>query len=452
MNVEFKVYKIFMMCIFAAFFQSECSKKSSEYEKRYFEYFSFNKNKRSGLYGKRPRILLLSNNPRWGGASEHVFELYKQALKSGLNIALLVPQDSCYHEELCKLEMDHYIFKKKTDYPSYACLFKALYAVCLNFKPDIIHINDKSEFRASHDVCQNLGISLVAQFHEAVFSNTDRYKDCDAFIGVNPKIVEYMNVKKKERNIKFVELIPPFFNRDLYLNFVAQKTRESFFKDSFSIDIKPIPTVCVIANLYTCKNHELVINAMAKLIQEDNVLVQAFFAGFDQVGREEKLKNLAKSLGIEEFVHFLGFTREVASIIYFSDINILPSKIDSFGLVVLEAALMKKPIIISKNVGAADIVIFNEQTGLICDPDDSADLAVKIKRLLEDPNLCNSLAENAHDLAAQNFSVDALLQKVEQVYVEVYKDKPTPKLYFKHKSLRSKRGKYTRNIEKNQKG
>ena len=141
-----------------------------------------------------------------------------------------------------------------------------------------------------------------------------------------------------------------------------------------------------------------------------------------------------KKLKLEKYVYFLGFTTEVPSILYYSDAKILPSLQDAFPMVVIEAALMKKPIIVSNVVGSANVIIKHGQTGLICDPNNADDLAEQIKTLLQSLDYASMLGENVHKLVMEKFSLNSCLDDFEQIYKQCCK-----KRVRKSKKIKSKR-------------
>jgi len=73
-------------------------------------------------------------------------------------------------------------------------------------------------------------------------------------------------------------------------------------------------------------------------------------------GKEEKYRAMCSELGIQEYVIFAGVVSDVEKYYFASDIFIMPSQFDTFGLVVLEAMAAGLPVIITNRVGARDLV------------------------------------------------------------------------------------------------
>jgi glycogen(starch) synthase len=102
----------------------------------------------------------------------------------------------------------------------------------------------------------------------------------------------------------------------------------------------------------------------------------------------------AARLGVADRVHFAGALgrAEVAWAMGTAQVFVLPSRVEPFGIVVLEALRAGRPVVVSSRGGAGEIVR-HEREGLVADPLDSAQLAGSIARLLDDRELARRLAK-----------------------------------------------------------
>ena len=90
------------------------------------------------------------------------------------------------------------------------------------------------------------------------------------------------------------------------------------------------------------KNHEVVLNAIAKL---NNSNIKYMIAG--QGGLKQHLLDLAQNLSIENQLQLLGFRNDIAELDNCADLFILPSKREGLGLAAIEAMSTGLPIITS---------------------------------------------------------------------------------------------------------
>ncbi len=134
-------------------------------------------------------------------------------------------------------------------------------------------------------------------------------------------------------------------------------------------------------------------------------------------GNIGRYRQLADSMGVGDRVEFAGPVLTGIERIYLgSDLFILLSQFDTFGLVVLEAMAAGLPVIVSRNVGARDVVR-NGWNGFVVDPEEMASMVEKINGLAI-PDARRQMAINASE-TARAYSWDAMAGKVSTVYVDM---------------------------------
>jgi len=131
----------------------------------------------------------------------------------------------------------------------------------------------------------------------------------------------------------------------------------------------------------------------------------------------EAMECLAKDLGIFEKVLFLGNSNEVGKLLCYSDLFLLPSETESFGLAALEAMAARTPVI-STNSGGLPEVNFDGKTGYLSDIGDVKDMAKNAVYMLEDDERLAAFKVRAFE-NAQRFSLQNVLPSYKEVYREV---------------------------------
>ena len=119
-------------------------------------------------------------------------------------------------------------------------------------------------------------------------------------------------------------------------------------------------------------------------------------------------------LGISNKVLFLGNSSEVDKILCLSDLFLLPSRTESFGLAALEAMAAKTPVI-STNSGGLSEVNVNGKTGFLSNVGDTDDMAKNAIYILEDEQRLEEFKNNARTFA-QQFSLESILPLYEDIY------------------------------------
>jgi N-acetyl-alpha-D-glucosaminyl L-malate synthase BshA len=131
----------------------------------------------------------------------------------------------------------------------------------------------------------------------------------------------------------------------------------------------------------------------------------------------EKAENLARKLGIKNKILFMGKSDEVREILCLSDLFLLPSETESFGLAALEAMAAKTPVI-STNTGGLSEVNINGETGFLSDVGNVSEMAKNSIYLLKDEERLDIFKENAYKVA-HKFSIDIILPHYEEMYRRV---------------------------------
>lgn len=148
------------------------------------------------------------------------------------------------------------------------------------------------------------------------------------------------------------------------------------------------------------KNHAVVLRALQRLREEEGRIVFVCFSGASTPHRRE-LESLAGRLGVSAQVRFLGYlpAPELRALFAAATALVFPSKFEGFGLPVLEAFHAGLPVLCS------NATVLPEVAGagaLYFDPDSPAELAGRMKAVLDDPDLRRALAARGREVLGRN--------------------------------------------------
>ena len=132
-----------------------------------------------------------------------------------------------------------------------------------------------------------------------------------------------------------------------------------------------------------------------------------------------KAENLVNKLKISNDVLFLGNSSEVTKILCYSDIFLLPSQTESFGLAALEAMAARTPVI-STNIGGLPEVNIHGKTGYLSDLGDVTEMANNAISILKNQETLEMFKQNAKE-HTKRFSLDNILPIYEDIYKSCYK-------------------------------
>tara|TARA_B100000900_G_scaffold12846_1_gene10374 strand:- start:1762 stop:2883 length:1122 start_codon:yes stop_codon:yes gene_type:complete len=136
---------------------------------------------------------------------------------------------------------------------------------------------------------------------------------------------------------------------------------------------------------------------------------------------KNKAEKKAKRLGIKDKVIFFGKSTEVNKILSFSDLFLLPSEIESFGLSALEAMAAKVPVI-SSNTGGIPEVNIDNFSGKISEIGNVKKMINDSIDILSDKKLHEIFKINARK-RAEDFDIHKIVPEYEKVYDDLIKDK-----------------------------
>ena len=130
-----------------------------------------------------------------------------------------------------------------------------------------------------------------------------------------------------------------------------------------------------------------------------------------------KVQRYVKKNGLRKKVLFFGKSNEINELLCYSDIFLLPSEKESFGLVALEAMIHKVPVI-STNAGGLSEVNIDGVSGFLSEIGDLKSMAKNTIKILSDKNMHKNFQEGAFK-QAKKFDISKVIPLYESVYKKV---------------------------------
>lgn len=175
-----------------------------------------------------------------------------------------------------------------------------------------------------------------------------------------------------------------------------------------------IPRILFFSRIHPKKGLEILIEALSILKDQKFALL---LAGDGEKAYLQKIKKMLELYGIATHVKWIGFIEgeDKNLLLQGSDIFVLPSYAENFGIAVVEAMSVGLPIIITPGIEISE-TIRSAQAGIISDLDPSS-LALHIDTLLSSPSYREKLSKNAIELIEEQF----LWPKIGHQLVEKYR-------------------------------
>ncbi|MDD5351432.1 MAG: glycosyltransferase family 4 protein [Chthoniobacteraceae bacterium] len=154
---------------------------------------------------------------------------------------------------------------------------------------------------------------------------------------------------------------------------------------------------------------------IAAMEQVARKLPRAFCAIAGEGSQYEMLRAEIPRRGLAAHVTLLGFQEDTASLLRAADLFVLPSPAEPFGLAILEAMALGKPVVASRAGGPVEIVR-DTVTGLLCPPRNPAALAENILRIANSPTLAACMGAAGKSRYREAFTVERMVRSTLAAY------------------------------------
>lgn len=245
-------------------------------------------------------------------------------------------------------------------------------------------------------------VTLVGKhpFYKPAVTFSINHSDCVTSVSDSLK-QDTLNLFEVHKEIK---VIPNFVDFSKHQHHDEDCQRSLIAQDNQKI-------ITHISNFRKVKRIDDVIEVFYRIQKKVNAILIMVGDGSERL----KAMETCEQLGIESKVKFLGKSNQVYQILCYSDLFILPSSSESFGLAALEAMMMRVPVI-STNVGGLPEVNIEGESGYLFELGDVEGMAQKSITLLNDEQKLEIMKDRAYTLA-KRFDIESVVSQ----YINVYK-------------------------------
>lgn len=374
------------------------------------------------------RILLMPSSyiPLIGGLETTVREIAREIVSLGHEVriaTLRVPGGSKSLVWVDGIEVHRFDFlrpffpwqdfKKAFSFPikSFMSLL-GLYSLVKTWRPDVISVHWVGvQTLYAAVVCRLARIPLVLTFHgEDAVTITRMARLSIASVWAGKTVARCMTAVSNHL-LNLARELPP---RKSLPEFVIRNGVHMFHQCQAGVLARHRPYVLFVGRLERVKGADLLINAFAEVVQNHPEL-ELVITG-DGTERE-RLQSLARALNLESNVTFLGWASESEVETLMSDCYalVVPSRREGLSNIVLKALSMGKPLIATR-VGGIPEVVCHGENGIMVDSESPRDIALAVKRLLEDPELKNCFRRSGEGWVNDGFTWQAVARQ----YIEVF--------------------------------
>jgi glycosyltransferase involved in cell wall biosynthesis len=171
--------------------------------------------------------------------------------------------------------------------------------------------------------------------------------------------------------------------------------------------------VCSLGRLVPVKGFDLLISAVA-LARPQCPQLHLVLVGDGAL--EEQLRSQARREGVDRVIHFVGRQSQVGDWLAASDVFVNSSRSEGMSQAIVEAMTFGLPLVVTDVGGNARLAGGAEPCGLIVAPEDPADLARALAKMVLDKELASVCGRVGEDRARRCFSLPLMIQRYEELY------------------------------------
>ena len=198
------------------------------------------------------------------------------------------------------------------------------------------------------------------------------------------------------------------------------KNQSNIVRKEFNIP-STIPLIGNISRIHPWKGQKYFLEAakfVSSKIPDAKFMIVGDIAYPGHKRYKQELINFANHLNIMDNIIFTGSRKDIPQIMLAFDIFVLPSIIEPFGLVVLEAQACMKPVVASR-VGGIPETMKDGETGILVNPKNSGELANAILYLLKDENKRLLFGKAGRNRIESLFTSDIMIAKTNDLYQSI---------------------------------
>lgn len=361
------------------------------------------------------KILYVITKSNWGGAQKYVFDLAVHMKSLGEDVSVAFGGNGILAEKLKErsintIEIEN--LERDVDIQKEFKVFKNLYKILKEEKPDVIHLNSSKigavgsllgriagikkiiftahgfPFREERSFLQILLIRFLSWLtiifsHKTICVSEKDFEDVENWLFVKNKIIAIHN------GIKIEEILKP------------EKLDSSFVE------------IVSIGEFHKNKGFEFAVKTISNMRNKINNFKYTIFS----FGGDEKryLEKMIQDLSLQDFIELRINKEKHSDFLKNYDIYFMPSIKEGLPYVLLEAGLNSLPIVASDTGGISEIVE-NYKNGFLIQPKDINGFELALEKLIKDKDLREKFGYEAKEKVIGKFNIKTMLNKTKELY------------------------------------
>jgi glycosyltransferase involved in cell wall biosynthesis len=363
-------------------------------------------------------ILFIHGIVEIGGAERELLMIVDRLARLGYTPVLVCPGWGPLGEELAKLGIPiRYAplppWRKVFAYPKRPWAIRRLRDVIVAARPSLVCVNDIWWVPQTLRATVGLQVPVVAYVRQEIEAHKVRRYELDRLHLVFPVSLQ---IQRSLENGG----VPPDRLRTLYsgldVSRMPQQVDGLACRRLMGIP-SDVPLIGTVASLFPRKGYDVMLKAMPKIlpsVRDTHYVI----IGKGDIAYERALRSLVDKLGLSHVVHFQGFQENVYPFLAALDIYVHPALMEGFGIAVLEAMAMSKPVV-ATSVGGLPEIVQDGQTGVLVPPSDPDTLAQAVTGLLLDSSRRGEMGKKGRQRVETVFTADCMMTHLTAAYSHV---------------------------------
>jgi glycosyltransferase involved in cell wall biosynthesis len=366
-------------------------------------------------------ILQIVSSSRISGAEKHVVVLSDRLRRRGHEVLAVCPRGDWLPGQLAGAAVPTWELKFRGPH-AIRCLTDVLRYVRHN-RVDIIHAHLTKATYIGYVVGRLTGLPLISSLHTRTTDLVYRR------LMPAPKN-RIITVSNFLRDMLIAQGIPAWMLTTIYNGtefFEAGESSDELLPGAIAGEAAPEPLplraelslpkdaelIGLFGHVDEQKGHPLLVQA-ARAIVRQRPRAYFVFVGKTDARMQRMLWEMASADGVADRLRYMGVRNDIPRLMDEMDVVTVPSQIESFGMVIIEAMARSKPVVAAR-VGGIPELITDGETGLLVDRN-PAELADAIVGLLHNPGKRDSIGRQGCRHARTHFSAETMVDNIEALY------------------------------------
>lgn len=367
-------------------------------------------------------VMQIIGNSVIGGTESHLLDLVEGLGKLGAHVEVICSRPGPLTEQLSRLDVQVQCVEMVHPWPNGEYLLDQgallnLSTLIKRKRPDIIHSHLYPAYLHASLAAKEVGVrAIVNTAHNGIIRPRDALLSHITgahTIAISQTIAHLL--KGVGVPLESIEVIhkgigPEHFEDDF-------ETQQSL---RLELGLENGPVIGTVARLSPEKGIDTFLYAMRQVADVYPGITGLVIGDGPQV---TELSHLTRQLDLEDIVHFHGTRKQIPALNRLLDIFVLPSRVETFSIALLEAMAASR-MVVATNVGGTTEVVTHAVDGWLIPPDDPEALSRAILMLLKHPARRAAMGAVAHRKVAAHFTRDRMIQRTLSFYERILAESP----------------------------